>query len=276
MGRPRLARAANCPGGGGGGGGGALSNGLPWPCRTGPTSAVVGTLQNSAVLRKALRGALPAPAREGALVSSGTSVPVSLSELSPAAKGTGTPPPPVRLPPSHSVVEPAPSTRAPFNDSAPLGGGGGHPYNPQHTTNTHSDPQRVRMSSGEGPMGAAKGKQTSTMASCQPPPPPRSLDPPPRPLKDWAKFSSGPMKSFLYRLRRHFGLYHRFSSGPSAPVKPQHHRRGGGGGLGRALHPPNPTGGQPAPPPPHSACGGFPPQKDAPVRTPRTAHRHIH
>ena len=28
------------------------------------------------------------------------------------------------------------------------------------------------MSSGETPIGAAKGKQTMTMASCQPPPPP--------------------------------------------------------------------------------------------------------
>ena len=40
------------------------------------------------------------------------------------------------------------------------------------TTKTRSDPQRVRMSSGERPIGAAKGKQTNTMASCQPPPPP--------------------------------------------------------------------------------------------------------
>ena len=40
------------------------------------------------------------------------------------------------------------------------------------TTKTRSDPQRVRMSGGEGPMGAAKGKQTNTVAPCQPPPPP--------------------------------------------------------------------------------------------------------
>ena len=37
------------------------------------------------------------------------------------------------------------------------------------TTKTRSGPQRVRMSSGERPMGAAK--QTNTMASCQNPPP---------------------------------------------------------------------------------------------------------
>ena len=40
------------------------------------------------------------------------------------------------------------------------------------TTKTRSNPQRVRMSSGERPIGAAKGKQTNTMASCHPPPPP--------------------------------------------------------------------------------------------------------
>ena len=45
------------------------------------------------------------------------------------------------------------------------------------TTKTCSDPQRVRMSSGERPIGAAKGKQPDTEALCQPPPPP-----PPPPL----------------------------------------------------------------------------------------------
>ena len=44
------------------------------------------------------------------------------------------------------------------------------------TTKTRSDPQRVRMSSGERPIGAAKGKQLNTEALCQPPPP---WDPPP-------------------------------------------------------------------------------------------------
>ena len=39
------------------------------------------------------------------------------------------------------------------------------------TTKTRSDPQRVRMSSGERPIGAAKGKQPSTEALCQPLPP---------------------------------------------------------------------------------------------------------
>ena len=38
-----------------------------------------------------------------------------------------------------------------------------------NTTKTRSDPQRVRMSSGERPIGAAKGKQSDTEALCQPP-----------------------------------------------------------------------------------------------------------
>ena len=43
------------------------------------------------------------------------------------------------------------------------------------TTKTRSGPQRVRMSSGEMPIGTAKGKQPDTEALCQhPPPPPRA------------------------------------------------------------------------------------------------------
>ena len=42
------------------------------------------------------------------------------------------------------------------------------------TTNTRSGPQRVRMSSGERPIGAAKGTQSDTEALCHPPPPPPS------------------------------------------------------------------------------------------------------
>ena len=39
------------------------------------------------------------------------------------------------------------------------------------TTKTRLGPQRVRMSSGDRPTGAAKGKQSDTEALCQPPPP---------------------------------------------------------------------------------------------------------
>ena len=38
-------------------------------------------------------------------------------------------------------------------------------------TTTRPDPRSVRMYDCEGPIGAAKGKQTNTTASCPPPPP---------------------------------------------------------------------------------------------------------
>ena len=47
------------------------------------------------------------------------------------------------------------------------------------TTKTRSGPQRVRMSSGERPIGAAKGKQSDTEALCQPPPRTQHSPPPP-------------------------------------------------------------------------------------------------
>ena len=46
------------------------------------------------------------------------------------------------------------------------------------TTKTHSAPQRVRMSSGERPIGATKGKQPNTKALCQPSPPTTNQIPP--------------------------------------------------------------------------------------------------
>ena len=42
---------------------------------------------------------------------------------------------------------------------------------------TRSGPQRVRMSSGEGPISAAKGKQSDTEALCQTPPSARRARP---------------------------------------------------------------------------------------------------
>ena len=50
------------------------------------------------------------------------------------------------------------------------------------TTKTRSDPQRVGMCNGERPIGAAKGKQTKTMASCQPPRPAAEPHPPTHPI----------------------------------------------------------------------------------------------
>ena len=46
-----------------------------------------------------------------------------------------------------------------------------HSSPPFPQTKTRSDPQRVRMRSGERPIGATKGKQPNTEALCQPPPP---------------------------------------------------------------------------------------------------------
>ena len=49
------------------------------------------------------------------------------------------------------------------------------------TTKTGSGPQRVRMSSGERPIGAATGKQSDTEALCKPSPPPPHRRPPSTP-----------------------------------------------------------------------------------------------
>ena len=53
-----------------------------------------------------------------------------------------------------------------------------------HITKTRSGPRRVRMSSGERPIGTANGKQPNIEALCHPPPPPpglRCCRPPPPP-----------------------------------------------------------------------------------------------
>ena len=50
------------------------------------------------------------------------------------------------------------------------------------------------MSSGERPMGAAKGKQSDTEALCQPPPPPGL---PPPPLRKWQVHSVNGNRSLL-------------------------------------------------------------------------------
>ena len=58
------------------------------------------------------------------------------------------------------------------------------------TTKTRSGPQRVRMSSGERPIGAAKGKQSDTEALCQTPPR-SSLGPSTNAMSQpWAAFCS--------------------------------------------------------------------------------------
>ena len=58
------------------------------------------------------------------------------------------------------------------------------------TTKTRSGPQRVRMSGGERPVGAAKCKQSDTEALCQTPPPLPVADCPTR-LPPWVWVNEG-------------------------------------------------------------------------------------
>ena len=67
------------------------------------------------------------------------------------------------------------------------------------TTKTRSGPQRVRMSSGERPIDAAKGKYLNTEALCQPPPSPRPFQRRP------AAASSGPEEAVQPRGHQHEG-----------------------------------------------------------------------
>ena len=68
----------------------------------------------------------------------------------PPVNGTGNSPSPGR--PTPGVVKPDKSSGGSVD-----------------TTKTRSGPQRVRMSGGERPIGAAKGKQPDAEALCQPP-----------------------------------------------------------------------------------------------------------
>ena len=60
------------------------------------------------------------------------------------------------------------------------------------TTKTRSGPQRVRMSSGERPIGAAKGKQADTEALCQTPPPVHLVSANPSPSPSSASSAPSP------------------------------------------------------------------------------------
>ena len=81
-------------------------------------------------------------------------------------KGARTPPPPRQRPTANS---PSPGQPTPGVVKQDKSSGGS-----VDTTKTRSGPQRVRMSGGERPIGAAKGKQSDTEALCQTPPPPHS------------------------------------------------------------------------------------------------------
>ena len=122
------------------------------------------------------------------------------------------------------------------------------------TTKTRSGPQRVRMCSGERPMGAAKGKQSDTEALRQPPPPPPPDQRDPRakqrnaPLGKscWAIIGTqtfGPPNPFRPRLKRRPAPYptptvplHR----PDRPAPPQNQpislRTSAGAGPPEAHH----------------------------------------
>ena len=131
------------------------------------------------------------------------------------------------------------------------------------TTKTRSGPRRVRMCSGERPIGAAKGKQSDTEALCQPPPkkgmywmgcPPQEEGgyPPLRPPPPLLPFQCLRLaaKILLQRLRCQEDLrfIKIFGSGPSGDPG----RRGGG-----AANPPPP----PPPQGPATRC-------NAPVGSP--------
>ena len=83
--------------------------------------------------------------------------------------GSPPPPPPPRDAPGqrHGATAPSPGRPTPGVVKQDKSSGGS-----VDTTKTRSGPQRVRMSSGERPIGAATGTPTHTRALCQPPPPP--------------------------------------------------------------------------------------------------------
>ena len=95
------------------------------------------------------------------------------------------PPPPLRAQVSAGVGKPSMDSEcasgctwstaratARLRDSRPWGSQTGQVIQGSiDTTKTRLDPQGVRMSSGERPIGTAKGKQPNTEALCQPPPP---------------------------------------------------------------------------------------------------------
>ena len=83
------------------------------------------------------------------------------------------------------------------------------------TTKTRSGPQRVRMSSGERPIGAAKGTQLNTEALCQPPPPPPRPAPllgdPPPPPPALKQLSRRPVGGICVGGRVGLGAFHRLT-----------------------------------------------------------------
>ena len=103
------------------------------------------------------------------------------------------------------------------------------------TTKTRSGPQRVRMSSGERPIGAAKGNQSDTEALCQPPPPPDTGH---AAASQWARYrfvcvAPPPRRSGRQNMRRAERVT---VKGPVKKQQPDGMSHGGGGG---GLHTPS-------------------------------------
>ena len=75
------------------------------------------------------------------------------------------------------------------------------------TTKTRSEPQRVRMSGGERPIGAARGKQSDTEALCHPPPPHRDV------LEERGRGGRGPKSWCTQNVPTRFSLFRFFLRG---------------------------------------------------------------
>ena len=95
-----------------------------------------------------------------------------------------------------------------------------HPPPPSvDTTKTRSAPQRVRMSSGERPIGAAKGKQSDTEALCQAPPPPSLRTPNVRQKVPWKPGPGPGLQTLALRQRLHRKTH---GAAPFACSRPMH------------------------------------------------------
>ena len=141
--------------------------------------------------QKAPKGAQPPPPTHTPAQVGGVGKPphgLGVCVWMPPVNGTGNGPSPGR--PTPGVVKQDKSSRGSVD-----------------TTKTRSDPQRVRMSSGERPIGTAKGTQSDTEAFCQAPPPPACANPlSPAPyLRHWRFCRIGPNTQFTVR---HNGLCH--------------------------------------------------------------------
>ena len=115
----------------------------------------------------------------------------------------------------------------------------GHSHPPAPGLTTRSGPQRVRMSSAERPMGAAKGTQSDTEALCQPPPPHISVD--------TTKTRSGPQRVRMCNGERPMGAAKGTQSDTEALCPPPPPLAGGVDRPANKLHRTRCLGGGPLP-----------------------------